>query len=69
MAGHLQGGKHVPPNHAVFAGFHIRSGEIQLVESLKLIICPRAKIPTLVDERGFGSNPYPQYVKPGEDQT
>ena len=59
----------MPTNHAAFARFHIRSEEIQLVESLELIICPRAKIPTLVDERGFGSNPYPQYVKPGEDQT
>ena len=51
VAGHLLGGKHVPPNHAVFAGFHIRSGEIQLVESLKLNICLRAKIPILVDSR------------------
>ena len=41
----------MPPNHAVFAGFHIRSGEIQLVESLKLNICLRAKIPILVDSR------------------
>ena len=51
VAGHLLGGKHVPPNHAAFACFHIRSAEIQLVESLNLNICPRAKIPSPVDSR------------------
>ena len=55
-----------PPNHAAFARFHIRSGEIQLVESLNLNICPRAKIPILVD---LVSNPYPPCPKPGEDET
>ena len=56
----------MPPNHAAFARFHIRSGEIQLVESLNLNICPRAKIPILVD---LVSNPYPPCPKPGEDET